>query len=116
MILNCLRWIFLILAGLLAIASLLTAVRPPIGLDWRVRMIVGILVQECGVALLIVVAAVVAGAWGVSRGHWVLLAVTAGFCVMAVVLLLKPIVEERKMARELPRQLADAFRPADAGG
>jgi acetyl esterase/lipase len=107
-----LRWALLLAALFLAVASLLTAIKPPVRMNWQLRMIAGIVEGEFGLGLAIVPVLVGGFAWFVRRGHLGIYNCTIGFSAIALMLLLKPTVQAWRLGRVLPAQLAAAFGPA----
>ena len=95
-------------ALLVLAASLLTAVRVPTAVNWRVAVVV----SELGYALTLVPLTVGCVAWtGYAQAPnltWVTLAASSG----ALVLLLKPAAQAWRIGRELPGRLTAAFGPA----
>lgn len=95
-------------ALLVLAASLLTAVRVPTAVNWRVAVVV----SELGYALTLVPLTVGCVAWtGYAQAPnltWVTLAACSG----ALVLLLKPAAQAWRIGRELPGRLTAAFGPA----
>lgn len=100
----------LILPGcaLLALAaSLLTAVRVPAAVNWRVAVFVG----ELGYVLALVPLTVGCTALtGYASAPGATL-ITLGVCAVALVFLLKPSAQAWQQGRELPARLAAAFGP-----
>ncbi len=95
-------------ALLVLAVSLLTAVRVPAAVNWRVAVVV----SELGYALTFVPLTVGCVAWtGYAQAPnltWITIAASSG----ALVLLLKPAAQAWRIGRELPGRLTAAFGPA----
>jgi acetyl esterase/lipase len=112
MIKTTLRWLVLLVALALAATSLLMVFKAPVWLDWRLRMLVGMLVGECGLWFALLPLSFGTAAWLMRRGRPALAATTLGVCAVACVLMLKPTAQAWWLARAMPAQLAAAFGPA----
>jgi len=87
--------------------SLLTAVRVPAVVNWRVAVIVG----ELGYVLTLVPLTIGCTAWtGFDQAPGATL-ITLGACAVALVFLLKPSAQAWRQGRELPARLTAAFGP-----
>jgi len=109
MIAATIRWLILVVALCLAAASLSTTFKPPVWVDWRLRMMVGVLEGECGLWLALLLLCAGLAAWLMRRGNPAITAATLGFSAVAIVLMLKPTAEAWRLGRTLPAQLAAAF-------
>jgi len=111
MIKSAIRRTLLVAAGTFALVSLLTAVRPPVWVNWQVRMIAGIVVGEFGFGLALLPLCMGVVAWFLRRGHPSIAAVTIGMCATAFMLMVKPTLQAVRLGRDLPAQLTMAFGP-----
>lgn len=104
-----LKFLLLPLAGLLLALSLLTAVRVPVAVNWRLAVLAG----EYGYLLAVLPLTVAVSIWWTRHSAawpWAL----AGWLVCAVAfgLLIKPVVEAAMLGQRLPARLETAFGPA----
>src|ERR1700722_17527434 len=105
MIKNIRRWIVLAAAAALACASLLTAFKAPLRMDWRLRMHFGILVGEFGLWLSLLPLGAAVTAWLLRRGHLKVASATLALCAVAFLLFLKPTAQAFLLGWRLPAQL-----------
>jgi acetyl esterase/lipase len=106
------QYVLLGLSLLLAGVALLTAVKAPTVATWRMAVLAGefghfLMVLPLGLAV-----------WVVTRGPGeggVILGATLVACAVATGLLLKPSVQARRVAMELPERLERAFGKVDSG-
>jgi len=110
--LSVLRWGLLFVAAVIAAFSLLTAFKPPVRMNWQLRMIAGIVVGEFGFGLGLLPLGTGVIAWFLRRGHTTIAIVTIGMCVMAFMLMVKPTLQAMRLGRDLPAQLTATFGPA----
>ncbi len=112
------RWYLFINATVVALLSLLTAVKWPVRLDWVIGTVipecwvVGMVIPECALWLATLPLCFAAGAWFLRRRHPIITGATLGLCAVALVLFLKPAVQAWRLGRDLPAQLSAAFGPA----
>lgn len=103
-------WLLLLLSLAALAVSLLTVVRVPAAIDWKLAVIAG----ELGYALALVPLAVAWAAWwGRNRAPDATLLVL-GLCALALGLLLKPAWQAWRIGRGLPARLTAAFGPVPA--
>lgn len=95
-------------ALLVLAVSLLTAVRVPAAVNWRVAVVV----SELGYALILVPLAVGGVAWTGYAQAPILTWITLTACSGALIFLLKPAAQAWRIGRELPGRLTAAFGPA----
>lgn len=95
-------------ALLVLAVSLLTAVRVPAAVNWRVAVVV----SELGYALILVPLAVGGVAWTGYTQAPILTWITLTACSGALIFLLKPAAQAWRIGRELPGRLTAAFGPA----
>ncbi len=112
MIKTAIRWLVLLLVLCLAGASLLTVLKAPVWLDWRLRMIIGMVVGECGLWLALLPLSFGMMVWLLRRGRPAVTVVTLSLCAVTVVLMLKPTTQAWWLGRAVHVQLAAAFGPA----
>ena len=104
-----LKLLLLPLALLLLALSLLTAMRVPVAVNWRLAVLAG----EYGYLLAVLplgLAAVIW--WSRPSAAWPWALVGWLICAVALGLLLKPVVEAALLGRTLPARLTTAFGPA----
>jgi acetyl esterase/lipase len=111
MILVTLRWGLLIVAVVMSVLGLAPTFGIPMVIDWRLRMMIGVIVGETGAYLAVLPICVGVAAWASRRGNSAAATATVGFCIVAVVLLLRPTAEAWRLGGRLPAQLAGAFGP-----
>lgn len=104
---NLIRYSLLIDGFASALFSLLTVFPIPARFGWAV----GIAVPECGHWFAAFPFGFAVGALLLGRKHRVVTGVTVVLCAVAAGLFLKPLVEARGIAREVPGKLAEAFGP-----
>lgn len=107
-----LRWLLLLIALLLALASLFTAVMAPDWINWQFRLLITGMEGERGYRYVLLPLGVGLAAWLLRRRHGVVSTVTVGSCLAALALMLKPVTQAWWLGRTLPAQLAAAFGPA----
>ena len=104
-----LKFLLLPLALLVLALSLLTAVRVPVAVNWRLAVLAG----EYGYLLAVLPLGLAASIWWSRHSAtwpWVLAGCLV--CAVALGLLLKPVVEAALLGRTLPVRLSTAFGPA----
>lgn len=99
------RGFLFLLVGVFAAAGLLTVLRSPDWLNWKLALVAG----EFGHWLALVALALGGAAWALRAGHAGLAWSTAVLSVGAAVLLLKPTWEAARIGRTLPQRLEAAF-------
>ena len=95
-------------ALLILAVSILTAVRVPAAVNWRVAVVV----SELGYALTLVPLAVGGVAWTGYTQAPILTWITLVACSGALIFLLKPAAQAWRIGRDLPDRLKAAFGPA----
>ena len=103
-----LRWTLFIFSLVLALLSLLTAVKTPDFINWKFAL----LAQEYGHFLALAPLAIAVFAWRLRDHPPAAALATLALCALALALFLKPAVQARSLARTLPAQLERAFGPA----
>jgi acetyl esterase/lipase len=112
MIVAGLRWALLSFALFSVACGLLTTVIAPDWIDWRIRMVLGLIVAEAGLWLSLLPLAVAVAAWFLRRGSPPAAAVTIACCLLAATLMIKPAFQASRLSRALPGELAKSFGPA----
>ncbi len=107
-----LRWLLLLVALLLALAGLFTAVMAPDWINWQLRLLISGLEGERGYRLGWLPPAIALVAWLLRRRQPVVTAATLACCLAAFALVLKPVAQAWWIGRSLPARLAAAFGPA----
>src|SRR5687768_9588675 len=116
-----LRGMLLLDASIVALLSLLTAIKCPLWLHW----VVGMVVPECALWISPLPVVFAAAAWflrcradvatdgvtSVRGGRQILTVATLALCGVAIILLLKPAAQAWWLGRSLPAQLDAAFAP-----
>lgn len=104
-----LKLLLLPLAVLLLALSLLTAVRVPVVVNWRLAVLAG----EYGYLLAVLPLGLAASIWWSRQSAaWPWALAGCLVCAVAFGLLLKPVIEARLLGRSLPVRLSSAFGPA----
>jgi hypothetical protein len=99
------RGFLFLAAGVFAAGGLLTLLRSPDWLNWKLALVAG----EFGHWLALVALALGSAAWALRAGHAGLAWSTVVLSVGAAVLLLKPTWEAARIGRTLPQRLEAAF-------
>jgi acetyl esterase/lipase len=116
-----LRGMLLLDTSIVALLSLLTAIKCPLWLHW----VVGMVVPECALWISPLPVVFAAAAWflrcradvatdgvtSVRGGRQILTVATLALCGVAIILLLKPAAQAWWLGRSLPAQLDAAFAP-----
>ena len=100
-----LRWTLLITAGSLLVLGLFTVVRAPAWSPWKLAVLAG----EFGHGLAVIAIMTALAAWFTRSGAPVVALVTAALSVAAAVLLLVPLWQAGRIARNLPSTLEKQF-------
>ncbi len=105
-----LRWLLLLLALTFAALGLLTVVKAPDWLAWKLALLAGEFGHYVAFAPLIIFVV----AWLMRTKQMPFAIATMFVCALAIGLLLKPAFQAASIAENLPRQLGRAFGPAVA--